>query len=157
MRNQKSYTIEEAEKALEHYCSYQERTHIEVDKKLQSLGMIPVVRERILMHLLQNNFLNEERFARAYSRGKFNNNKWGRVKIKQQLLQKGASEANIRIGLTEINEEVYFGMIKSLASKYQLRNKETNAYKRKQNLLRYLMQKGYEADLIYDFLKTVDY
>ena len=157
MRNQKSYTIEEAEKALEHYCSYRERTHIEVDKKLQSLGMIPVVRERILMHLLQNNFLNEERFARAYSRGKFNNNKWGRVKIKQQLLQKGASEANIRIGLTEINEEVYFGMIKSLASKYQLRNKETNAYKRKQNLLRYLMQKGYEADLIYDFLKTVDY
>ena len=80
VRNQKSYTIKEAQKALEHYCSYQERTHREVDDKLQSLGMIPEVREKILISLLQNNFLNEERFAKAFARGKFNNNQWGRLK-----------------------------------------------------------------------------
>lgn len=157
MRNQKSYSVEEAQKALEHYCSYQERTHLEVDQKLRSLGMIPEVREKILVYLLQNNFLNEERFARAYARGKFNINQWGRVKIKQHLLQKGVSEANIKIGLTEINEEAYFNVIQTLATKYQFKNKETNPYKRKQKLLRYLQQKGYEITLIFDCLKTNDY
>lgn len=157
MRNQKSYTVEEAQKALEHYCSYQERTHKEVDQKLQSLGMIPEVRERIIINLFQHNFLNEERFARAYARGKFNIKQWGRVKIKQHLLQKGVSRANIKIGLTEINEESYFNVILTLASKYQLKNKETNPYKRKQKLLRYLQQKGYEITLIFDCLKTKDY
>jgi len=157
VRNQKSYTIEEAQKALEHYCSYQERTHKEVDLKLKSLGMIPEVREKILIELLQNDYLNEERFAREYSRGKFNNNQWGRLKIKQQLIQKGVTEANIKIGLTEIDEAVYFNMIATLARKYQLKNKETNAYKRKQKLLRYLQQKGYEMDLIYEFLNQANY
>jgi len=157
VRNQKSYTIEEAQKALEHYCSYQERTHKEVDQKLQSLGMIPEVREKILINLLHNNFLNEERFARAYARGKFNNNQWGRVKIKQHLLQKGVSEANTKIGLSEINKEVYMSMIQTLANKYQLKDKETNTYKRKQKLLRYLQQKGYEIALIYEFLNKTNY
>ncbi len=153
MRNQKSYTVEEAQKALEHYCSYQERTHKEVEQKLQSLGMIPLVREEIMVYLLQNNFLNEERFSRAYARGKFNQNQWGRVKIKQNLLQKGISEANIRIGLTEIDSDAYIEMIQRLAEKYQDKNKESNQYKRKQKLIRFLQQKGYEFDLIY---KSID-
>lgn len=149
MRNQKSYTVKEAQKALEHYCSYQERTHREVDDKLQSLGMIPEVREKILISLLQNNFLNEERFAKAFARGKFNNNQWGKVKIKQHLIQKGVSSANISIGLAEITEEAYFATIQTLAHKYQLKNKETNPYKRKQKLFRYLQQKGFETSVIY--------
>ncbi len=153
MRSQKSYTVEEAQKALEHYCSYQERTHKEVDQKLQSLGMIPLVREEILVYLLQNNFLNEERFARAYARGKFNQNRWGRVKIKQNLLQKGISEANIKIGLTEIDPDAYIEMIQRLAEKYEFKNKGKNSYEKKQKLIRYLQQKGYEFDLIY---KSID-
>lgn len=157
MRNQKSYTIEEAQRALEHYCSYQERTHWEVEQKLQNLRIIPVAAEEIIIYLLQNNFLNEERFARTYVRGKFNQNQWGRVKIKQNLIQKGLSEANIKIGLTEIDSASYMETILALSKKYQLKNKGKNSYEKKQRLLRYLYQKGFETSVVYESLTNEDY
>lgn len=156
MMKKKTYTVAEAQKALEHYCSYQERTHKEVDEKLQTIGMIPMVCEIIILYLLQNNFLNEERYAKSFVSGKFNINKWGRIKIKQALTQKGVSSANIKIGLTEIDDEAYKNTIQSLISKYQLTNKETNLYKRKQKLFKYLQQKGYETSVILECLNDGD-
>ena len=76
----------------------------------------------------------------------------GKVKIKQHLIQKGVSSANISIGLSEITEEAYFATIQTLADKYQRKNKETNPYKRKQKLFRYLQQKGFETSVIYTCL-----
>ncbi len=154
MRNQKSYTVDEARKALEHFCSYQERTHKEVILKLQKLGMISLARDEIVVYLLQNNFLNEERYARAFVRGKFNQNKWGSVKIKLHLLQKGISEANIKIGLTEIEEEDYAKTIATLAEKYQPKNKGKSTYEKKQRLFRYLQQKGFESAVIYKYFEV---
>ena len=156
VRNQKSYTVEEAQKALERFCSYQERTHKEVDEKLRSLGMIPMVCEKIILHLMQNDFLNEERYAKSFVSGKFNINKWGRIKIRQALTQKGISSANLQIGLTEIDEEEYKNTLQSLISKYQLNNKETNPYKRKQKAFKYLQQKGYETSEILECLSDGD-
>ena len=71
MKNEKSYTVDQATKALEHFCAYQERCHKEVEQKLYDLKMIPEAKEKIIIHLLQHNFLNEERFAKAFARGKF--------------------------------------------------------------------------------------
>ena len=71
MKNQKTYTVDEATKILEGYCAYQERCHKEVEQKLYDLNMIPEAKEQIILHLLQHNFLNEERYSRAFVRGKF--------------------------------------------------------------------------------------
>lgn len=156
MINKKTYTVEEAQRALEHYCSYQERTHKEVEQKLQNMGMIPLACEQIIGHLIQNDFLNEERYAKSFVRGKFNINKWGKIQIQQALLKKGVSNANIKIGLTEIADEDYLKTLTTLISKYQLKNKETNTYKRKQKLFKYLQQKGYETSIIYECLMDRD-
>ncbi len=78
MKFQKSYTVEEATRALEHFCAYQERCHKEVKKKLTDLRMIPEAQDQITLHLLQHNFLNEERFSKAFARGKFKVEKMGK-------------------------------------------------------------------------------
>lgn len=156
MINKRTYTVEEAQKALEHYCSYQERSHKEVETKLQSIGMIQLACEQIIGNLIQNNFLNEERYAKSFARGKFNINKWGKIKIKLALLKKGISNANIKIGLTEINDDDYLNTLRDLIAKYQLKNKETNPYKRKQKIFKYLEQKGYETAVIYMCLESED-
>ena len=77
----KSYTIEEALAKLQKYCAYQDRCHKEVEQKLKQMRMIPEAIERIIVDLIQDNHLNEERFAKAYVRGKFNIKKWGKVQV----------------------------------------------------------------------------
>lgn len=152
MHTKKSYTFQEAQLALERYCSYQERSHDEVAQKLKKMGMIPEVIQRITLSLLENNFLNEERFARSYVRGKFRIKKWGRIKITQNLRQKGISTANIKLALLEIEEQDYLQTLHELAKKKDGLIKEANTYKRKQKLIHYLYQKGYETALIYEFV-----
>ena len=79
MKNKKlTYTVEEAKKRLESYCAYQDRCHLEVEKKLQEMHMIPEAREAILLHLMKHDFLNEERFAKSFARGKLSIKHWGR-------------------------------------------------------------------------------
>jgi len=148
MKANKTYPLREAQIALEYYCSYQERSHKEVAQKLNKMGLIPQAIERITTSLLQNDFLNEERFAKSFARGKFRINKWGKIKIKQHLHQKGVSKANINIGLQEINEEEYLQTLHDLAKKKSNLLKENNVYKKKQKLIQYLYQKGFETTLI---------
>jgi len=71
MKSEKSYTVDEATKLLENYCAYQDRCHKEVEQKLHDINMIPQAKEKILLHLLQHDFLNEERYSKAFTRGKF--------------------------------------------------------------------------------------
>lgn len=152
MKTNKTYTLNEAQAALEHYCSYRERTHQEVALKLRKMGMIPQAIEKITLSLLQNDYINEERFAKNFARGKFRINKWGKIKIKQHLVQKGISKANISTGLAEINEEDYIQTLQDLATKKDLLLKEKNEYKKKQKLIQYLSQKGFETNLIYEYV-----
>lgn len=148
MKTKQTYTVKEAQLALEHFCSYQERTHREVADKLYKMGMIPEAADEITISLMQNNFLNEERFAKAFAGGKFRINKWGKIKIKQALLQKGVSSRNIEIGLAEINEEDYRQTIRDLIEKKSPTIKTKNTFERKQKLLKYLQQKGFEISLV---------
>jgi len=149
MKSQKSYTVNEATKALEHYCAYQERCHKEVEQKLYDLKMIPEAKEQIILHLLQHNFLNEERFAKAFVRGKFSIKKWGRIKIVSELKFKNISSYNIKTALQEINDEEYLETLKKSAEKKLRLLKESNLFKRRNKLSNFLISKGFETSLVY--------
>lgn len=149
------YSPAYAKQKIEAYCAYQERSHFEVKEKLYSWGLFSNDVNQIMAHLIEQNFLNEERFAHAYVSGKFNIKHWGRHKIKQGLKLKKVSEANIKLALKQINEEDYYNQLIYLAQKKNDRLKESNPFKRKIKLTAYLLSKGYENDLIADVTKKI--
>lgn len=155
MKSQKSYTVDEATKVLEHFCAYQERCHKEVEQRLYDLKMIPEAKEIIILHLLQHNFLNEERFAKAYVRGKFSIKKWGRIKIVSELKFKNISSYNIKTGLKEINEDDYIKTLQTIAEKKLTLIKEPNSFKKKSKLINFLISKGFETQLIYKIVNIL--
>lgn len=149
-----SYSVEEATKLLENYCAYQERCHKEVEQKLSDLNFIAEVKEKIILHLLQHNFLNEERFSKAYVRGKYSIKKWGRKRILNELNFKNISAYNIKTALQEIDEDTYFKHLNELAEKKWELLKDKNIFTKKGKLKNYLIYKGYETNLVYDLLKN---
>lgn len=155
MYSQKSYTLNEATKKLEGYCAYQERCHKEVTTKLREMRMIPEAIDQIVTHLIQENYLNEERFSRAYARGKFNIKKWGRNRIVNELKFRGISKYNIKSALQEIDDDDYFTTLDKLAKKRVLQIKETNLQKRRKKLADYLLYRGWESHLVYEKAKEL--
>ncbi|MDV7186193.1 regulatory protein RecX [Lutibacter sp. TH_r2] len=155
MKQQKSYTVEDATRLLEKYCAYQERCHKDVEQKLYDLKLIPEAKEQIIIHLLQHNFLNEERFAKAFARGKFNQNKWGKIKITSELKFKNISSYNIKTALKEINEADYVKTLQQIAEKKIVLIKETNTFKKRAKLYTYLSSKGFETSLINNCLNQI--
>ena len=101
----KTYTIKEALVKLQKYCAYQDRCHKEVEQKLTQMRMIPKAIEQIIVDLIQNNYLNEERFAKAYVRGKFSIKKWGKVRLTLELKQRQISKYVIKTALAEIDPD----------------------------------------------------
>ena len=153
--NKKSvYTVEEIKRKMERYCVYQDRCHKEVEDKLREYNLIPEAREVILLHLLEHNFLNEERFAKSFARGKFRIKKWGRLRIVRELKFRHISEYNIKTALKEIDEETYMVNLYSLAEKKNNLIKDSNNYERKRKLYAYLNYRGYETDLIQDAINS---
>lgn len=149
-KEHKVYSVEEAKGRLERYCAYQERSHRQVKEKLREMGMIPLAIDEIIVHLITHNFLNEERFARSYARGKFRIKKWGRYKITQGLKQHGLSDYIIEAGLEEIDEEEYMEVFESVAEKKYNAINERNVYKAKAKLANYLLYRGWEPELVYE-------
>jgi len=142
--------------AISHYCNYQERCHSEVRYKLVELGARGAELEQVLSELIEAGLLNEERFARSYVRGKYRNNRWGRKKIIQALMQKQVSEYCIRQGLKEIDEDEYMNSIHQLAiKKFKELRTERHAGIRKQKVLRYLLQKGFEYELSNEAISNI--
>ena len=146
----KSYTVKEATLKLMQFCAYRDRSQKEVEEKLKDLRMIPAACEEITIKLMQEDFLNEERYARSFVRGKFRIKKWGRNRIKKELRSKEISSPIIKLAFTEINEEEYLRTLGELAEKKLALLKEPNAFKKKKKLSDYLLQKGYEAALVFD-------
>jgi regulatory protein len=151
----KSFTVDEIKKKLEYYCAYQDRCHQEVEKKLREFRLIPEARELILLHLIQNDFLNEQRFAQSFARGKFRIKKWGKKRIIQELKFRDISDYNIKSALKEIDEEDYWNTLIEVANSKNILLKEKNPYVRKQKLYQHLYRKGFESDLIQEVLKKV--
>ena len=112
----KTYTVEEAKRRMERYCAYQERCHKEVVTKLRQMRMIPEAIDVIVAYLIEENFLNEERFARSYARGKFRFKKWGRVRITRELKFREISRYNIACAMEEIEDD-YQEVFDTLAEK----------------------------------------
>lgn len=150
MDTKKTYTVEEAKRKLENYCAYQERCHKEVEKKLNDMNMIAVSKEVILLHLMEHDFLNEERFAKSFSRGKFRIKKWGKQRITQELKQRNISSYNIKTALKEISDDDYSDTFNKLADKRLLEIKETDKYKKRKKLADYLLYRGWESNLVYE-------
>ncbi|RXP44494.1 RecX family transcriptional regulator [Lutibacter sp. HS1-25] len=154
MQQPKTYSVDEATRLLENYCVYRERCHKEIEQKLYDLKMIPEAKEKILLHLMQHNFLNEERFAKAFVRGKFNIKKWGKIKITNELKFRNISAYNIKSALKEIDQNDYLTSLQQLADKKLPLIKESNSYKKSQKLSTYLISKGYENNLVYEIVKN---
>jgi len=150
MFQKKTYTVDEAKKKLEYYCAYQERCHKEVRQKLRDMYMIPEAIDVIIVHLLEHNFLNEERFAKTFVRGKFKIKRWGRRRLTLELRKKDISKVNVNQALSEINEEEYIEVFNDLAEKRLSFIKETNKIKKKKKLADYLLYRGWESHLVYD-------
>lgn len=147
--SKKFYSLQEATKKMEHYCAYQERCHKEVTEKLKEMNMIPEAIDQILGHLVQENYLNEERFAKAFARGKFNIKKWGANRIVRELKFRDVSPYNIKSALSEITDEDYLKTFDELARKRLNQIKETNNLKKKKKLVDYLLYRGWESHLVY--------
>lgn len=146
----KVVTYTEALQKMANYCAYQERCHIEVDQKLQEFKLIPEAREKILMYLLNEDFLNETRFAQSFARGKFKFKKWGRLRITKELKARKISAYNIKKGLAEINEKTYLDAFDTYsAKKWESLSKEPVA-KAKQKFIYYFQYRGWENQLIFD-------
>lgn len=155
-RTKKKHSPEEAFLKIQSWCAYQERCQQETRDKLYDYGLWPEAIENIIADLISQNFIDEERFAKAFAGGKFRIKKWGRVKIKIALKQKRISDYCIKKALQEISEEDYFKTLQSVLEKKEKQLQEKNPIKRKYKLLQYAYSRGFEQDLVLDALKGDD-
>lgn len=140
---------EAALRKIKHFCAYQERCHSEVKAKLYSFGIYKKDADAILAQLIEENYLNEERFATQYAGGRFRIKHWGRVKIKHELKMKQVSVYNIKKALAAIDEKEYQKILAKLFDQKLLSLKsEKNIFIKKRKLHDHLMQKGFEINLI---------
>ena len=147
--------VAEAQQKLEHYCAYQERCHQEVVNKLRELGMIPTAIDTIITSLIQNNYLNEMRFAQSFARGKFRIKKWGKNRILRELKLRNISNYNIKKGMGQISEEDYHTTFMELFEKRKKEVARLPIEKQKKKLISYLSYRGWETELIYDALREL--
>jgi regulatory protein len=150
MLQRKQLSKEQALQKARHYCAYQERCHAEVKEKLYSFGLRKQVVEELLSQLVEENYLNEERFATLFAGGKFRMKQWGRVKIKHALKQKQVSEYCIKKAMHEIEEEVYDKTLRELANKKwkSIKADGNNRFVKMAQTTSYLLQKGYEPEKV---------
>lgn len=139
---------------LEYYCSYQERCHEEVQQKLKSFYLTPEERENIIVHLIEHNYLNEERFAELFTLSKFHQKKWGKKRIESELKARNISDYLIRKSLTQIPEEEYQQVFEELAQKTWNSLTETQPLKKHKKWQDSLFRKGFESDRIQAYYGT---
>lgn len=153
MNEKKSYTFEEIKQKMMNYCAYQDRCHQEVEQKMKDFLLIPEAKEEIILYLIQENYLNEERFVRSYIRGKFYIKNWGKIKIKNHLKFKSISEKLINKCIDEINDNDYENTIKKLFNTYYLGLKAMPNYQKNIKTIQHLMSKGFEYEEIRKFVE----
>lgn len=148
----KSFTFEEIKQKMVNYCVYQDRCHSEVEKKMRDFMLIPEAKDEILLYLLKENYLNEERFTRSYIRGKFYIKSWGRTKIKSHLKLKGVSEKLISKCFDEIDDVDYRKTIQKIWEQYYSQQKMLKEYQKKSKTIKYLLSKGFEYEEVLSVL-----
>ncbi len=150
---EKKYTSKaDALVKLQRYCAYQDRCHAEVRTKLIELGCYGQDLEDVMASLIEEKFLDEERFARSFARGKFRMKQWGRVRILQELKQRKISDYCIRKAMEEIKEAEYLQTLNDVLEKRAYQIAEADDFARKGKLAQYAMSRGFEADLVWKTL-----
>ncbi len=148
--SKKTYTVEEALVKLQKYCSYQDRCHKEVAQKLKEMQMISQASEQIILKLIEGNFLNEERFAMAYVRGKFRIKKWGKRRLVAELKQRQISKYIINKALNQISKDDYKTTFEVLAERKAASILGSSKLKKRKKLADYLLYRGWESHLVYE-------
>lgn len=138
------------------FCAYQERTHAEVRERLEKWGVWGDEAEEMIAYLIEENFLNEERFAKIFAGSKFRVKQWGRIKIRYELKARKLSEYCIKVGMQEIDDEDYIDTLRVLLQKkkQELRGEKQTPIL-KQKLARFAIGKGFEPDLVWDAITTI--
>lgn len=141
---------------IANFCAYQERTHEEVRQRLAKFFVLPDDAEILIAQLIEDKYLNEHRYAQTYAGGKFRVKKWGRRRIQLELQRKNLSEYSIRSAMKEINDSDYKETLQKLAEKKleTLTNKEPDKLKLKKKLVTFLIQKGYEPEIVWETVEA---
>lgn len=147
-----NFTIKEIKQKLEYYCSYQERCHAEVNTKLATFTLTTQEKEQIIVWLIENNFLNEERFCQLFVNSKLNQKLWGKNRIKAELKARNISDFLISKQLKEIDEDNYAILFETIAEKTWLSIKEKNKLKKRKKFCDTLLRKGWETHKIYEIV-----
>ena len=148
------YTITQALDKCMKYCAYQERCQSEVRNKLNTFQLTPDQKEQVIADLIEQNFLNEQRFAEAYARGKFRIKGWGKKKITLALKQKNISEYCIKKGLLEIEDSEYLEYLSKLVAKTYQQKKGFTDYQKKAKTAQYAIGRGFEPHLVWEELNN---
>ncbi len=156
MENKKYIKLTPSQALLKaaNYCAYQERCHKEVLDKLSEWGIWGIDAQEILLSLIEQNYLNEERFAIAFAGGKFRVKHWGKVKIKLELKQKDISEYCLNKALNEINDQDYLHTLNEQIDKKWSETTDKNVLSKRAKVARYIAGKGFEQDLIWNILRS---
>ncbi len=149
-------SVKEAIHKIEHFCAYQERCHDEVVQKLRTMKMDSNEIDEILAHLIQENYLNESRFACSFARGKHRIKLWGKVRIVNELKLRNITTYNINLALKEISPEEYEANFNDLAERNWNSIKESNGLKKRKKCCDFLLRKGYESNLVYEKVKALE-
>ena len=152
---QQQLTKEQAWQKIKHYCAYQERSHYEAKQKLYGFGLYQSEVEQLLTKLIEEDYLNEERFAMQFAGGKFRMKHWGKVKINYELKQKGVSTYNIRRALQSIADTDYIATLQKLAEIKWEQLKGEQYIARQAKATSFLLQKGFELPLIQKAIQQI--
>ena len=150
------YSIKEAIQKIEFFCSYQERCHEEVVSKLYSMKMDSDEIDQIMVHLIAENFLNEERFASSFARGKHRIKHWGKIRIVNELKFRNISQTLINTALKEITPEEYLDTFHTLAERHWESIREKNVLKKRKKFCDYMLRRGFESNLVYDKVRELE-
>lgn len=144
------------QKKIEHFCAYQDRCHDEVIQKLKSMSLDWTAIDEIVVKLIHDNFLNEERFACSFARGKHRIKHWGKIRIVNELKFRNISPYNITTALKEITAEEYAATFNALAERHWESIKAPNTLVKRKKFCDFLLRKGFESGLIYEKVKELE-
>ncbi len=138
------------------YCAYQERSQQELRDKLYSWGLHRKEVEEVIVKMIEEGFINEERFAIAFAGGKFRMKRWGKIKIKQALKKKKVSDYCLRKALSQIDSSDYSKALEKVLKDYSKKISEKNPLRKKYRLAQHAISKGYEPEMVWEMLRWED-
>ena len=155
MYKKKIYDIKIAIEKLKNYCAIEEKCTYDVKQKMKDWGLHNKAQDYIIEELIHESYINEERYSRSFCRGKFKIKKWGKMKIINELKKKYISTLCINKGLEEISDTEYLNELNMQYQKKKNSLNEKSYFIKKRKITTYLINKGYESNLVWDQLKEL--